>query len=730
MSYDEVQTNFAAGQLGRESRGRTDAEAYGSAAIELTNVEPLLQGGVRRRPGTTFVMDLGEATRAEALRFGAPVFVLLFAAGRLRVLDAEGVILHDFAAPWDAGAVWELNWDQAGRLVFITHFSHAPRVLRRLEDGTFDFSAFTFLETGNIVRQPHYRYINRNVTLSLSKWALGETTVVTASEANAVTAAQIGDRIRVRSGELRVTAIDGPTQFQAVVERRVIQMLDPAPVSVSNASSIVTVTAYQHGLKVGDVVRLRGLTALGGLDASDLNRDRTVTAVPNPSTFRVDCGTPATRDDEGGGADGWIAAEGVATREWSEPMWSDRRGWPGAVAVHGGRLWFGGPRGLGEAFVGSRPGDFEDFDVGDGSAADAVMALGTSGGNVTRHLVSADDLVILGARSEAYMPTEERATTQTEARTRRIDRNGAASVAPLMIDGAVFWIDYTRRHLRELRFVSTSGGTGFAVTAVSAFAPELLTGVSHMAFYEGQRRTSSGYALLCNDTGQRDGDVAVFWSRGGGREARGWARWTTKGSFRSFAAADARLWAVAEREHFGETRWILERVDFDAAAESDCGHRLVAAGGPTRDWTLPRFAGLTVDVHDADGAFVGRARVAADGSFRTPVALSEIVAGHRFVTRISPMPPAIVPMSGSKVGKVLRVVRMRALVSGRGRVRFDDAEGDSWITDAPSDPGTRGLRWEEATIVGSFREPEITLSPDVPEGLTVLAIGWDVVVET
>lgn len=48
----------------------------------------------------------------------------------------------------------------------------------------------------------------------------------------------------------------------------------------------------------------------------------------------------------------------TATSSWSEGTWSDRRGWPSAVALHEGRLWWPGK----DKIQGSESDGYEDFD--------------------------------------------------------------------------------------------------------------------------------------------------------------------------------------------------------------------------------------------------------------------------------------------------------------------------------------------------------------------------------
>ena len=62
-----LQTNFSAGELDPRMLGREDTTVYSNGAENLLNSAPMVQGGVRRRPGTDYLAALQGTSRLERM---------------------------------------------------------------------------------------------------------------------------------------------------------------------------------------------------------------------------------------------------------------------------------------------------------------------------------------------------------------------------------------------------------------------------------------------------------------------------------------------------------------------------------------------------------------------------------------------------------------------------------------------------------------------------------------
>ena len=58
-----TKNNFSAGELSPTLYTRTDIQQYANGAKTLKNVIPLVEGGVRKRPGTLYLSEQVSAVR-------------------------------------------------------------------------------------------------------------------------------------------------------------------------------------------------------------------------------------------------------------------------------------------------------------------------------------------------------------------------------------------------------------------------------------------------------------------------------------------------------------------------------------------------------------------------------------------------------------------------------------------------------------------------------------------
>jgi hypothetical protein len=56
--FNTLQNNFKSGKLSPLLDGRTDLAEYLTGLRELKNLRPLRQGGVKKREGTQFLVDM------------------------------------------------------------------------------------------------------------------------------------------------------------------------------------------------------------------------------------------------------------------------------------------------------------------------------------------------------------------------------------------------------------------------------------------------------------------------------------------------------------------------------------------------------------------------------------------------------------------------------------------------------------------------------------------------
>jgi hypothetical protein len=222
-----VYTNFASGELNPLLVTRTDANAYFSGAKTLRNWYLLDEGGIMRRPGTTYKATLPGASRVIPFIFSndeLAVFVL--SNGRLDVYDSNGGAVQTNITTnvnWTTAQLFEINFAQFGDTVFMTHRENPMLEVKRTSATTFTVSEFAFELDEDVVvsgayktHAPFYKYANASVTITLSTGATGTGRTITASSP-IWTSDYVGHYIRVDEAQIYITAFNSSTELVGTI---------------------------------------------------------------------------------------------------------------------------------------------------------------------------------------------------------------------------------------------------------------------------------------------------------------------------------------------------------------------------------------------------------------------------------------------------------------------------------------------------------------------------------
>jgi hypothetical protein len=149
------QTNFSAGLLSPYLRGRFDLDKYGSGCQVLDNFLPLLQGGIKFRPGTAFEAE-SQATVSGGIRLVSfspssdKSYILEFSSVGLRVYDKNkdilsGSLTETDAYPYGSDDLSNLYFSEDGFVLRITLLdgSLPPYTITLDDDGGSLLSDFT-----------------------------------------------------------------------------------------------------------------------------------------------------------------------------------------------------------------------------------------------------------------------------------------------------------------------------------------------------------------------------------------------------------------------------------------------------------------------------------------------------------------------------------------------------------------------------------------------------------
>lgn len=722
MRYRRYQTNLSAGQISPLAIGRHDAAIYERGAREVFNMEPLPQGGVMQRAGTEHLRVLSVEPRLFSLRFGASVYFLELRAQEVSILDSDGVEIQVIrGAPWTGETMRFMSIEPFGNFVFIADQSFPTVYLERIGPAQWVLRRFQYRTTaaGELL-QPFVAPASP-ITLALSDWRVGGPVTATVSS-DYFAQEMVGARLQVRSGEVEILSVTSPTEATVQVLSAVTIAVDPLALQIASGSKEISIVAVGHGVVAGQSVTLSGFEDVDPVMADKLNADWTVSRVVDDATFVIDVTSaiPSTAVETtrtGGGPGGEI---GVAapTDQWKEAMFSAQRGWPQAVAVHTGRLWFGGSITYRQSMAASQPSSFFSFDEGTGDTGDAILMVGGDGSNLIRHLFSSSDLCVFGVSGEAIVPSADEPPTPDNKRLLQQTGYGSSFTAPVEYDGAILFVDGSGLRVRE--FIFDDKVRGFTAPPVSMLAPELIARPREAVVYSGSKAGATPLCMWVNE----DGPPALFHSQRA-EGAAAWFSWDFGGELVS-AASDDGILLLAVRRSFGDRTFIsLERYASDGAIMTDCARRVTR--GASARWSAPFFAGQTVDVHHPEDGFIAQVEVNSSGLFDLPPGYDEVIVGLPFEWRVVPLPPNIDTMAGPTRGRMQRIA---SLTVSLHRTRGLYVDGTFIVSRSAEDMSgaPRAIDGHVKTsVMGWSRDPAPVISGSGSLPATLLGIAMEVV---
>lgn len=133
-----IQTNFTAGEISPKMYGRVDINKYFNGARKLRNMLVLPQGGTCRRPGTIYLGEVKDSTKATLLRpfvfSDGDSYVLEFGHQVVRIWSNDALVGAplEVVTPYSSTELAQLKMVQSADVIFLAHPSYQPRVLTRV----------------------------------------------------------------------------------------------------------------------------------------------------------------------------------------------------------------------------------------------------------------------------------------------------------------------------------------------------------------------------------------------------------------------------------------------------------------------------------------------------------------------------------------------------------------------------------------------------------------------
>tara|TARA_R110002020_G_scaffold441523_1_gene652407 strand:- start:9424 stop:11949 length:2526 start_codon:yes stop_codon:yes gene_type:complete len=557
------QNSFQFGEISDSLIMRTDSPVYVSSAQRVENMIVTSEGSLKKRHGLKHHYDYSIAYDA-SYKEQSHLFKFEFDDNEAYVISVEHQKVRCFfldnagtyttagdlhlvqtitqdtssnALPFDKVYLQEYTFAQYGDVMFICHPLFAPRMLTRTALDAFEISVYSFDKRADnkVTFQPYSKFQASGVTLDPSA-TTGSGVTFTTSSAYWV-AGHVGTTIRYGGSEVTITGYTSSTVVTGtVVDELKIRLSVLNPLRTIDGTAIIEVTHLSHGFSGSESITVEEASAVGGINASQINGARTVGGIIDENTYTITAGSNANDSEDGGGNVKVVTH--APTEDWDEQSWSGVRGYPAAVTFHENRLSFGGTIAEPDNIWMSKIGNFFNFDVGDAADSDSIQLVAATGDvNQIRFMVSNRDLQIFTATGELYIPTYlNQAITPTNAQIRKQTPYGCEFVQPTSIDGATIFTEMGGNTVREYLYTDTE--EAYTSTSISTIASHLIDTPKYLAVVHSGFDLPDSYAAFTLS----NGEITLFSSNRAEKKAS-WTRVTTDGIFSSVCAIHNRLFA-------------------------------------------------------------------------------------------------------------------------------------------------------------------------------------------
>ena len=260
----------------------------------------------------------------------------------------------------------------------------------------------------------------------------------------------------------------------------------------------------------------------------------------------------------------------AVTELWEEGSWSHVRGWPTAVALHEGRLWWAGKASI----WGSVADAYESFSPDtEGDSGPINRSIASGGVDRVQWLASLGRLIVGAETRELQAKTGalEEPLTPTNFNLRDISSQGSASVPPIKFDNRLLFVQNGQTRLME---ISYSGETlDYRTVDRTVLVPEI--GEPAIVRMAAQRQPDTRIHVV-----RADGTVGVLVSEPA-EDVAAWidiATTAANGAVEEVAvlpsSGEDAVYYIVRREINGSTYRYLERWAMESQARGGSSNRM------------------------------------------------------------------------------------------------------------------------------------------------------------
>ena len=574
--------SFNSGEVSPLFEARSDFAKYDNACRTLQNMLVLTQGPVTRRPGTYYIAEVKDSddyARLISFEYSkSDTYILELGDLYARYYRNGGVIL-DGADPYEIVTVFtddeafEIQYVQRANEMYLVHADHPPQKLTRTGHTAWTIAEYAYeggpfmpenetavtitpnavtgavtltasVATFNVAGHPNslWRIRHRVASASISGALAGDGSSATLPVGGAFDFSTKGTWIGTVALERNENGAGWePTPgFKSSVNDENISYSDTE--LEADVLYRVTMSGYVSG------------TATYNLAATSYIHTGIVDVTAVASTVSAS-GTVVTD----------LASTG-ATVKWSEPAWSDYRGWPQTVEFHEQRLVFGGTESFPQTIWFSTAADYTDMT--EGTLADDAFIYDLPGQNPIQWLKSQEYLMVGTLGGTGKIGEQNVALTPTNRPSYKVQsKPGSAYIQAVQAGDAILYVERGGEKVREI---------AYSLERDSFLAPDMTVLAEHIA--DGgivdiayQARPDS--ILWC----VRDDGTLLSLTYRREQEVIAWATHTTgaTGSFESVSVIpgtdEDEVWVVVKRTiDDSDVRYVEQFQPRDWGDQEDC----------------------------------------------------------------------------------------------------------------------------------------------------------------
>jgi hypothetical protein len=412
----------------------------------------------------------------------------------------------------------------------------------------------------------------------------------------------------------------------------------------------------------------------------------------------------------------------TATTDWLEGAWSARRGYPSAVEIHEGRVWWAGA----DKIYASVSDDFANYDDSvTGDSGPISRSIGTGPVDTINWLLASQQLLVgaQGAELICRSTSLGEPLTPTNFNLKKATTRGSLGVDAVEVDTSALFVDRSGSRAYELNYDNV--GTTYTPLDLTAIVPEICQpGVVRLAV---QRRADTRVHFV-----RTDGTVALL-VYDKTEDVKAWVPITTDGiiedAFVLPGTEEDKVYYSVARTINGSTvrfleRWALqsECVGGNLNKQADACLTFTGVGSATVTG-LGHLEGETV-VAWGDGMDKGTA-VVSGGQIVLDSPVTDVTVGLPFRGRFKSVKlQKLTKLKRiDKVGVVLADTHVRGVEFGQD---FDHMEPLPYVDDGAEvdvDKVYQEYDYEDFPMDGTFlTDARICIEANAPRPCTVVAV--------